>query len=396
MQAVILAAGQSTRTYPLTKTRPKPLLKVANKTIIERNLVQLGTLTKEVIIVIGYQQKMVKNYLGNRFGKIKITYVEQKTRNGSGGALLCSKRKLRDNFLVINGDDLFSGADLKKLTKFDYGLLAKEVIDPGRFGVIKTRGNKIADFIEKPANPRSNLINTGAYLFNKKIFNYPLKKSARGELEIIDYIRYLILDKISFYWLPATHFWFATTYPWSLFEPNHYFLAHLKTKILGKVENGAKINGQVFIDQGTIIKNGTYIEGPVMIGKNCRIGPNCYLRAYTTIGDNCHIGQAVELKNTILGDSSNVAHLSYIGDSIIGSGVNLGAGTITANLRHDGRTIRSVVKGELTDSGLPKLGVIIGDGVKTGINTSFYPGVKLDPGITTLPGEVVSKDKALG
>jgi bifunctional UDP-N-acetylglucosamine pyrophosphorylase/glucosamine-1-phosphate N-acetyltransferase len=395
MQVVILAAGESTRTYPLTKTKPKPLLRVANQTIIERNLTQLQGLTKEVIIVIGYRQRMIRDYLGRSFGKLKLSFIEQKKRNGSGGALLCAQNKLKDKFLVLNGDDLYSQCDLKKLIKFRYALLAKEIDDPGRFGVLKVKGRKLLDFEEKPAKPKSNLVNTGAYIFDTKIFSHELQKSKRGELEIIDYIRFFISQGENFYWQKVSDFWFPITYPWSLFEPNHYFLNQLKTEIKGKVEKGAVIKGQVQIGKKTVIKSSAYLEGPILIGENCSIGPNCYLRPHATIGDNCHIGQAVELKNTIIGSNTNIAHLSYIGDSIIGKNVNFGAGTITANLRHDGKTIRSMIKGELVDSGLRKLGVICGDGVKAGINTSFYPGVKLDPGVATLPQEVVMRDKTI-
>ena len=91
-------------------------------------------------------------------------------------------------------------------------------------------------------------------------------------------------------------------------------------------------------------------------------------------------------------DNSRVGHLSYVGDSVIGENVNLGAGTCIANLRHDGKYIKSEIKGTLADSGLSKLGAFIGDGAKTGINTSIYPGRKIWPGKTTLPGEVVKKD----
>jgi bifunctional UDP-N-acetylglucosamine pyrophosphorylase/glucosamine-1-phosphate N-acetyltransferase len=129
-----------------------------------------------------------------------------------------------------------------------------------------------------------------------------------------------------------------------------------------------------------------------LIGRNSVIGPNAYLRPGTTIGDGCHIGQAVEIKNSIIGAGSNVAHLSYVGDSILGENVNFGAGTITANLRHDGESIKSAVGDKVADSERKKLGVIVGDGCKTGVHTSFYPGVKLDPGTTTLPGEVVKRD----
>ena len=91
-------------------------------------------------------------------------------------------------------------------------------------------------------------------------------------------------------------------------------------------------------------------------------------------------------------DGAAVPHLSYVGDSVIGVGANLGCGTITANFRHDGKNHKSMIRGELVDTGRRKFGAIVGDDVHTGINTSIYPGRKLWPGTSTLPGEIVSSD----
>ena len=141
-----------------------------------------------------------------------------------------------------------------------------------------------------------------------------------------------------------------------------------------------------------------------MIGEHCTIGPNAYLRSSTTIGNNCKIGFEVEIKNSVVFNNSAIPHLSYIGDSVIGEGVNVAAGSITANVRHDaglirssviknaGGEIREEIRGELVDTGLHKLGTILADGVKLGIRTLIYPGRKIWPGKTTLPGEIVTKD----
>jgi bifunctional UDP-N-acetylglucosamine pyrophosphorylase/glucosamine-1-phosphate N-acetyltransferase len=377
MQAVILAAGKGTRTYPLTLTRPKPLLKAANKTVIEHNLEQLSGLVDDVIIVIGYRGEMIRALLGNSFNGMKLSYVEQKEQDGTGGALMACESMLKDRFLVMNGDDFFSRKDMEKCMRHRYCVLANEVEEPSHFGVFELDGNLVKSFTEKPEEPKSNLSNTGVYMLDRKIFSHRLRKTERGEYEATDYIVFLagsgeevVCETVSGYWLPTPH-------PWNLLDANAHFLGALEENVIG---------------EGTEMLPGVHMEGRVVIGKGCKIGPNCYLRGPVSIGDGCRIGQGVEIKNSIIMDKVKIPHLSYVGDSVIGEGANLAAGTIASNHRHDNANVRSMVKGSLLDTGRRKLGVIVGDGVRTGINTSIYPGRKIWPGKTTLPGQVVKED----
>lgn len=194
--------------------------------------------------------------------------------------------------------------------------------------------------------------------------------------------------------VPASEGTFFIRYVWDLLKVNEQVVkAQKSSKINGEVHALAVIDGVAEIGEGTRILPGVYIEGNVVIGAGCKIGPNCYIRGNTSIGDSCHIGQSVEIKNTIIGNKTNVGHLSYVGDSILGHGVNLGSGTTTSNLRHDGTTHKTVVSGELVDTGRRKFGTVIADGVHTGINTSIYPGRKLGKNVTSLPGEVIVSDK---
>ncbi|MEP2776484.1 MAG: hypothetical protein ABJQ29_05700 [Luteolibacter sp.] len=182
-------------------------------------------------------------------------------------------------------------------------------------------------------------------------------------------------------------------FPWDLLAINEKVVGEIsEDEIAGEVHPSAVIEGKVRIGKGTRILPGVFIEGNVVIGENCKIGPNCYIRGNTSIGDRCHIGQSVEVKNCIILNGTNVGHLSYVGDSILGEGVNFGAGTNVSNLRHDGANHRSMVVGELVDTGRRKFGVIVGDGVHTGIGTLIYPGRKIWPKVTTRPGEVVDRD----
>lgn len=182
-------------------------------------------------------------------------------------------------------------------------------------------------------------------------------------------------------------------YPWDLLTVNEDIVGKLKANsIKGVVRDGVTIDGRLVLGEGSTVLPGVYIEGNVVVGRNSKIGPNCYIRGCTSIGDNCHVGQAVEIKNSILMEKVSAGHLSYIGDSIVCPKTNFGAGTITANFRHDGKNHRSAIKGELVDTGRRKFGSIIGDNVHTGIHTSIYPGRKIWPEASTRPGEVVQRD----
>ncbi|MEI7437668.1 MAG: hypothetical protein WCL16_12765, partial [bacterium] len=188
---------------------------------------------------------------------------------------------------------------------------------------------------------------------------------------------------------------FVIRYPWDLLRINEELIGALTTDdIQGELSPHAHVEGLLVLGHKSRVLPGVFIEGHVVIGARCKIGPNCYLRGATAIGNDCHIGQSVEIKNSIIMAHTSVGHLSYVGDSILGEKVNFGAGTITANLRHDGRNHYSSINVNLVDTGRRKLGVIAGDGVHTGIHTSLYPGRKLWPGVSTRPGEIVARDLA--
>lgn len=210
----------------------------------------------------------------------------------------------------------------------------------------------------------------------------------------VDYIPQqndLLIDAAQFYYNNEV---IQIPYVWELLKCQEKYASKLSHHIDPKstVEPLVTLEGSVTIGEGTIIKNGVYIEGPVIIGRNCTIGPNCYIRGNTSIGDDSRIGNAVEIKNSIIGNEAIICHLSYVGDSIIGDNVMLGAGFINANSRLDELEITTQINGQKISTGRNKLGAIIGDGVHTGIKTSVYPGRKIWPHKFTIPGEIVSKD----
>ncbi|MCK4730789.1 MAG: NTP transferase domain-containing protein [Candidatus Aenigmarchaeota archaeon] len=387
MQAVILAAGKGTRMLPLTENRPKPLLKIANKTILEHNLEQLEGLIDEAIIVVNYKKEMIKELIGDCYKKIKIKYIEQKETLGTGNALETASELLEDKFLVLCGDDLYFKEDLQKVVLKNQCILLKESETPENFGVVLIEDGFVAGLEEKPQNPKNNLVNTGLYLLNKDIFKIKLNKTERGEFELTDYIK-----EISGLEFVIADNWFPITHPWNLLKANEFILRNIEKKIEGVVEDNCHIGENAQIGEGSVVKSGAYIENNVIIGKNCKIGPNCYIRGSTSIGDGCHVGNGVEIKNSIFFEKSNAPHLNYIGDSIIGSNTNLGGGTIVANLRHDNKNILVNIKDKLVDTKRRKFGAIVGDVVKTGAGTLIYPGRKIMGGCFTKPKEIVTKD----
>lgn len=186
---------------------------------------------------------------------------------------------------------------------------------------------------------------------------------------------------------------FPINYPWDLLRMNEEVLVLMdETSLLGEVSPLASISGVVRLGNGSRILPGTVIEGPVLIGANSQIGPNAYIRGATCIGSNCFVGNGAEVKNSIIYNNTYISRQCYVGDSIIGTHVTLGAGTCTENHRHDGRHHISTVQGNPVNTGRLKLGAMLGDGVRTGVNTSLEAGVKIGIARTTSPGSVISKD----
>jgi bifunctional UDP-N-acetylglucosamine pyrophosphorylase/glucosamine-1-phosphate N-acetyltransferase len=397
MNTLILAAGGGTRMRPLTTNIPKPLLLIAGKPLLQHTLSMLKKVgVNDVFIVVSQRTKEIRRHFGNgKDIRVKIKYLEQKKPLGTADAIGKARGAIDSDFLCINGDVIPTEKTIKNMLSFykkhkKMTIATARIQNPSEYGVLKIRDKKVLKLVEKSANPPSNLINAGIYIFTPEIFDAikKTKLSKRGEYEITDSLQGFIECRELYAYVMREQL-LDVSRPWDLLTANTFLLKSLKKKINGEVEPLATIKGEVEIGRGTIVRNGSYIVGPVTIGKGCDIGPNCYIRPYTTIGDNCKVGNAVEIKNSIIMSHSNVPHLNYVGDSIIGERCNLGAGTKVANLRLDEKNISSYVKGKLVETPLKKLGTVIGDDVKTGINVSINVGTVIGECSFIAPGEVV-------
>lgn len=381
---------------PLTYSRPKVMLPVTNKPILEHVISELkGAGVEDIIFVVGYKDETIRDYFGNgERWDVNIKYVTQRKQQGTADALKSASHLLEDKFLMLNGDAIVRSDDIKEVLKSNNMVMGVyKVENPEDFGVVELGGGgKLKRIIEKPENPPSNLINAGLYYFFKDILKAveETPKSVRGEYEVTDSIQLLIHRGHTFD-VVVLSTWIDVGFPWDLLSANEQIMEEeiREQKIDGEVEDSAIVKGPVVLGEGSVLRSGSYIEGPVIIGKNCKIGPNCYIRPYTVIGDNCHIGNAVEIKNSIIMSNSNVPHLSYVGDSVIGEKCNLGAGTNIANLRLDKEEIKVSLKGKIINTHRRKLGAVIGDGVMTGINVSINIGTIIGNNVKIAPSSKV-------
>ena len=391
MKAVVLAAGEGLRLQPITSNRPKHLIKVAGKPLLEYclNALKASGVT-EVIIVTHYMGDAIRQFFGDgeRMG-LKISYVVQADVLGTGNAVSVVEPYVDDNFVLVYGDLLFSSlavANVVQLFEADNPSAVMAVVPverPESYGIVEVAPeNVVKRIVEKPSllEAPSNLANAGLYVFSREIFDKlrQTEASVRGEWELTDAVSLLIKDEKTVVAAKISKSdWLDIGRPWDLLEANDWALKRMEHKVYGNVEKGAHLIGRVTVAETARIRSGAYIEGPTFIDEGSDIGPNCFIRPCTSIGKNVRVGNACEVKNSIIMDGTHVGHLSYVGDSILGERCNLAAGTITANLRLDDGSVKMLVKGKVVDTGRRKLGAILGDNVKTGIHALLMPGVKV-------------------
>jgi len=264
------------------------------------------------------------------------------------------------------------------------------------YGVVTIEGDKLTSISEKPQRTgQEGWVNTGIYTFDQEVFKAieqtPLSK--RSEYELTSSLQHLVRRGVEIRAaVVGREDWMDVGRPWDLLEANERTLSDLPHRIKGNVRQGAALKAPVWLEEDAVIESGCSIEGPVYIGKQCRIGPNARIRPSSAIGNNVHIGTSCEVKNSIVMDGTKIPHLSYVGDSILGESCNLGAGTITANIRFDEQPLAVQVKGKRQNTGRRKLGVIMGDRVQTGINVSILPGIRVGSNSWIGPGVIVSRD----
>ncbi|MBU1198068.1 NTP transferase domain-containing protein [Candidatus Micrarchaeota archaeon] len=400
---VLLAAGQGKRLQPMTYSYPKSMIRVLQKPLlewmVEGILETFGDQTNHIVMVVGFEKNKIVDHFRHKPYAKKLKFVEQKEQLGTADALKKAENAISTAFFfVLNGDSFFDPSlysFLLKSTLEGPFLVAKQEKDASSYGVlIMDESDCLKDLVEKPLKSESNDVNTGTLFLPREFFS-ELRKvslSKRKEFELTDallsYAKRKPLKVVEF---PG--FWTDVGYFWNFLHANQYALEHLMTEAReGSLEPNVTVKGKLSVAKGAMIKSGTYIEGNAFIGENSVVGPHAYLRKGVVIESNCHVGHSTELKASVVMHNSNAAHLSYIGDSIVCENVNLGAGTMIANLKFDSSSIMITLHGLTIDSKRNKLGSVVGKGTKTGVNASINCGVLVGEDCRIFPGVSVYKN----
>ncbi|MDP7409544.1 MAG: sugar phosphate nucleotidyltransferase [Dehalococcoidales bacterium] len=364
-KAVILAAGEGQRLRPFTVTKPKAMLSIAGKPILQyvaEALAQNGI--REIIIVVGYHREQVFDYLGTgeQLG-INITYVTQERQLGTAHALAQAKNVVDGEFLILPGDNLIDADTIAQfVATHSNAVLVKTVEDPSRYGVVLTDNGLVKNIIEKPREAESNIINTGIYSFTPDFFD-----CIDDRLDIPDVLNNMLAKGKSFQAQETEGTWLDVVYPWDIIKLNNAVLRHSTARLGGTVEAGAFVKGMVVVGKDTLIRSNSYILGPVVIGENCDIGPNVCILPSTSIGNNVVISPFSVLENSVIGNDVNIGPASVVQDSVIDEGCvikgHFSACSGEAELRVN------------DEYHLTNIGAMLGAGCRLGNSVVAQPGV---------------------
>jgi glucose-1-phosphate thymidylyltransferase len=368
MKAVILAAGEGKRLRPFTETIPKVMLPVANKPVLEYVIDAVkNNGIDEIVIVVGYKKEVIMEHFKNYKG-VKINYVIQEKQLGTGHALLHAKNQIKDNFIVLSGDNIIDNTSISKLIKdnSNYSILIKEHPNPSKYGAVFIEKEKLREIVEKPREEVGKFISTGIYKLPKKIFEIIEELASEGIYDLSSTIQSIVDDGEEINTIIAD-LWRDIVYPWDLIHLNETMIKRTPSMIGGTIEKGVTIKGDVSVGKDTTIYSGCYIVGPVIIGKGCEIGPNVCIFPSTTIGNNSAVQPFSQIGNTVIMNDSHIGTGSVIKNSVIGRGC-----IIENNFSSIDGSSTIEIEGEFKK--LEKIGSMIGEDCNIESNVVVKPG----------------------
>jgi glucose-1-phosphate thymidylyltransferase len=332
LKGLILSGGRGTRLRPITFTRAKQLVPVANKPVLFYGIESLAEAgIEEVGIIIAPETgEEIREAAGDgsRFG-VSITYIEQDAPSGLAHAVLTAADFLGDSpFVMYLGDNLLRDGIVELVEQFrsqqpDALILLTPVPDPQNYGVAELDGERVARLVEKPEDPKSDLALVGVYMFTPAILEAAgaIQPSARGELEITDAIQRLIDNGLTVDAHVVRGWWKDTGQVQDMLDANRLILDDLTERIDGELIE-SRVEGRVVIETGAVLERST-VRGPAVIGRGARI-TDAYIGPYTAIGENVTISGS-ELEYSIVLAGSSVRDLNgRVEASLIGRNVAIG------------------------------------------------------------------------
>jgi len=365
--AVILAAGEGQRLRPFTVLKPKVMIPIANKPILQYVVEALAANgVRHIAMVVGYKKEQVQDYFGSgeKHG-VEIDYIVQKQQLGTAHALLQARDMVGDRFLVLPGDNIIEANTIAPLVETKPSIiLVKKQANISKYGVVTVRRRMIEDIMEKPHETASRLVNTGIYALNRDVFEF-----MDGETELPTVLRNMIGQGSKIAAQETEDTWLDAVYPWDILRLNDVALSSISSGIAGTVEKGVTIKGAVCIGRGTVIRAGCYLVGPLIIGENSEIGPYTCLFPATSIGDYVTISPFSNIRNSAIGNGVRIGPGSTLEDSIVDRGSVIG-GHFSA---YSGKAVIEV-EGEYHTV---DTGVVVGEYCAIGNNVIARSGVIL-------------------
>jgi bifunctional UDP-N-acetylglucosamine pyrophosphorylase/glucosamine-1-phosphate N-acetyltransferase len=352
--------------------------------------------------VVGHQREQIENYFGD--GKqlgVNISYALQAEPKGEYDAVLAAEKQLADGdrFLMTDCDIITSTERFKDTLQaaktYDMALSLVEVPNPSQFGVVALEEEQITTIVEKPApgTEPSNLAVAGVYVFTKEIFNAIRKTS---DLEVG--IQQLINDGHSVYGSHSKDPWVDVGRTWNILEASPVLFERLRRNNTDRIDASASISdaahiiGDVWVGPRARVFPGAALVGPVYVGPDVIVGNNCLIRDYTVIDLGASIGFSCEVRNSVLMPGSRVGHLAFVGDSILGYEVDIGANVVLSNYRFDGAEVQVMLRGQLASTHTDKFGAVVGDTAKIGCGVVVLPGRTIGYNSWIDPAVVVKTD----
>ncbi len=321
-QAVILAAGEGQRLRPFTVLKPKVMINIANKPILQYVIEALALNgVRHIVMVVGYRKEQVQDYFGSgeKFG-VEIDYVVQRQQLGTAHALRQARDVVGDSFLVLPGDNIIKPDTIAKLVEVKPGIiLVKRQENISKYGVVTVKKGMVEEIVEKPQEAKSKLVNTGIYALDRGIMEFIEEE---GELPMV--LENMVARGYKIAAQETDDTWLDAVYPWDILRLNDIALGDISQSVAGTVEKGVTLKGVVSIGRGTVVRAGCYLVGPLIIGENSEIGPHACILPATSIGDQVTISPFSQVRNSAIRNGARIGPGSILEDTIVDRGSVLG------------------------------------------------------------------------